>query len=65
MSAWSRGTPKKFVMHIQQDIAAIKAKGLQKNYKKLVWAGKECMEKLEEAVLNHDLAEGESGTTLP
>ena len=46
-------------MHIQQAIAAIKAKGLQENYKKLVRAKKEGMEKLEEAVLNRDLADGD------
>ncbi len=36
--------------HIQQAIAAIKAKGLQENYKKLVRAKKECNKKLEEAI---------------
>ena len=46
-------------MHVQQVIIAIKAKGLQENYEKLVWAKKECMEKLQEAVLNCDLTEGE------
>jgi len=46
-------------MHVQQAIAAIKAKGLQENYEKHVWVEKECMEKLQEAVLNRDLAEGE------
>jgi hypothetical protein len=46
-------------MHVQQAIAAIKAKGLQENYEKLVRAKEECMEKLEEAVLNCDLTEGE------
>ena len=59
MSVWSRGTPEKFIMRIQQAITAIKAKGLQENYEKLVRAEKECMEKLEEAVLNRDLVEGE------
>jgi hypothetical protein len=34
-------------------------KGLQENYKKLVWAKKEGMEKLEEEVLNRDLTDGE------
>ncbi len=47
-------------MHIQQPIAAIKAKSLQEAYEKLVQAKKECNEKLEEAVLNRDLAEGKS-----
>ena len=46
-------------MHIQQAIAAIKAKGLQENYEKFVQAEKECMENLKEAVLNRDLAKGE------
>ena len=46
-------------MHVQQAIAAIKAEGLQENYENLVWAEKECMEKLKEAVLNHDLIDGE------
>ena len=61
VSVSSCGTLEKFIMHIQQVIAAItaKAKGLQKNYKKLVWAEKECMEKLEEAVLNWDIIVGE------
>ena len=45
-------------MHVQQAIVAIKAKGLQETYEKLVWAKKECTEKLEEAVLNPDLVEG-------
>ena len=58
---WSCNTMEKFVMHIQQVIAAIKAKGLQENYEKLVLAKKECKEKHEEAVLvlNQDLIEGE------
>ena len=46
-------------MHLQQAIAAIKAKGLQNNYEKLVQAKKECMDMLKEAVLNCDLLEGE------
>ena len=45
-------------MHIQRAITAIKAKGLQEAYEKLVRAEKECTKKLKEAVLNHDLAEG-------
>jgi len=49
----------KLIIHIQQAIIAIKAKGLQENYKKLARAKKECMEKLKEAVLNHDLADGD------
>jgi hypothetical protein len=36
MYVWSRGTPEKSIMHVQQAIAAIKAKGLQEAYKKLV-----------------------------
>jgi hypothetical protein len=28
VSVWFRGTPEKFIMHVQQAIAAIKAKGL-------------------------------------
>ena len=54
---WSRGTPEKFLMHIQQAIAAIKAKGLQEAYERLVRAKKECNKKLEEAELNRDLTE--------
>ena len=48
MPVWSRGTPEKFLMHVQQAIAAIKAKGLQEAYKRLVQAKKECNKKLEE-----------------
>ncbi len=59
VSVWSRGTPEKFLVHVQQAIAAIKAKGLQEAYEKLVRAEKECTEKLEEAVLNRDFADGE------
>ena len=59
VSVWTRGTPEKFLMHVQQAIAAIKAKGLQEAYERLVRAEKECNEKLEEAVLNRDLAGGE------
>ena len=60
VSAWSHGTPEKFIfMHVQQSIAAIKAKGLQNNYEKLVCAKKEYTEKLKEAVLNSDFTEGE------
>jgi hypothetical protein len=55
---WSQSTPEKFIMHVQRAIAAIKAKGLQEAYEKLVQAKKECNEKLEEAVLNCDLTEG-------
>jgi hypothetical protein len=53
-------------MHVQQAIAVIKAKGLQEAYEKLVWAKKECNEKLEEAVLNRDLTEvkGKSDSVL-
>jgi hypothetical protein len=64
-SVWSHSTPEKFIMHVQQAIAAIKAKGLQENYKKLVRAKKECTEKLEEAVLNRDLEEGEVRDNSP
>ncbi len=39
---WSRGTPEKFLVHVQQAIAAIKTKGLQEVYKKLVRAKKAC-----------------------
>ena len=59
VSVWSRSSLEKFIMHVQQAIEAIKAKGLQDNYEKPFWAKKECMEKLKEAVLNHDLVEGE------
>jgi hypothetical protein len=59
MPIWSHGTPDKFTIHVQQALTAIKAKGLQENYKKLAQAKKECAENLEEAVLNRDLAEGE------
>jgi hypothetical protein len=59
VSMWSCGTPEKFIMHVQQAITAMKVKGLQENYMKLVRAEKECMEKLEDAVLNCDLVEGE------
>ena len=55
MAVWSRGTPEKFLMHVQQAIAAIKAKGLQEAYKRLVRAEKECNEKFKEAVWTHDL----------
>ncbi len=48
MPVWSRCTPEKFLMHVQQAIAAIKAKGLQEAYERLVRAEKECNEKLEE-----------------
>ncbi len=54
---WLRGTPEKFLMHVQQAIAAIKAKGLQEAYERLVWAEKECNEKLEKAILNRVLTE--------
>ena len=57
MAVWSRGTPEKFLMHVQQAIAAIKAKGLQEAYERLVWAEKECNEKLEEMELNRDITE--------
>ena len=54
---WSCSTPEKFLMHVQQAIAAIKAKALQEAYERLVRAKKECNKKLEEAVLNRDLTE--------
>ena len=41
-------------------LAAIKAKGLQEAYERLVRAKKECYEKLDKAVLNRDLTEIES-----
>eukprot|EP00804_Cyclotella_cryptica_P009414 CCRYP_017325-RA/>CCRYP_017325-RA protein AED:0.38 eAED:0.44 QI:0/-1/0/1/-1/1/1/0/166 len=56
VSVWSCGTPEKFLVHVQQAIAAIKA---YKAYERLVRAEKECTEKLEEAVLSRDLTEGE------
>ena len=59
VSVWSRGTPEKFLVHVQQAIAAIKAKGLQEAYERLVRAEKECNEKVEEAELNHDITEVE------
>ncbi len=54
---WSQGTPEKFLMHVQQAIAAIKAKGLQEAFERIVQAKKECNKKREEVVLNHDLTE--------
>ena len=62
---WSHGTPEKFIIHVQQTITALKVKGLQENYKKIVWVKKECMEKLKKAVLNHDLVEGEVRDDCP
>jgi hypothetical protein len=52
-------------MHVQQAISAIKAKGLQDNFEKRVWAKKECMKKLKEVVFNHDLMEGEVKDDYP
>ena len=54
---WSRGTLEKFLMHVQQAIAAIKAKGVQEAYERLVWAKKECNKQLKEAKLNRDITE--------
>ncbi len=56
---WSCGTPEKFLMHLQQAIAAINVKGLQKACERLVWAKKECNEKLKEVELNHEITEVE------
>eukprot|EP00804_Cyclotella_cryptica_P029968 CCRYP_013430-RA/>CCRYP_013430-RA protein AED:0.37 eAED:0.41 QI:0/-1/0/1/-1/1/1/0/173 len=58
VSLWSSGTPEKFLVHVQQANTAIKAKGLQEAYAQLVWAEKECTEKLEEVVLSRGLMEG-------
>jgi hypothetical protein len=52
-------------MHVQQAISAIKAKGLQENFKKIVQTENECMEKLEEVVLNRDHAEGKDRDESP
>ncbi len=57
MPVWSRGTPEKFLMHVQQAIAVINAKGLQEAYERLIRAKKECNEKVEEAELNRDITE--------
>ena len=46
-------------MHVQPVIEAIKVKGQQENYEKLVRAKTECVEELKEVVLNCDLIEGE------
>ena len=51
--------PRKFLVHVQQAVAAIKAKGLQEAYKMLVRAKKECNEKYKERVVNRDLTEVE------
>eukprot|EP00804_Cyclotella_cryptica_P027948 CCRYP_003836-RA/>CCRYP_003836-RA protein AED:0.40 eAED:0.40 QI:0/-1/0/1/-1/1/1/0/118 len=59
VSVWSHGTPEKFLVHVQQATAAIKVKGLQEAYERLVQAEKECTEKLEEVVLTRNLTEGE------
>ena len=40
VSVWSCSTLEKFIMHVQQPVAALKAMGLRDNYKKLVWAKK-------------------------
>ena len=61
---WSRGTQEKFLMHVQQAIAAIKAKGLEEAYERLVRAEKECNEKVEEAELNRDITEVEGRDNL-
>ena len=65
VSVWSCNTLEKFIMHAQQAITSIKVKGLQDNYTKIVWCKKECMEKLKEAELNHNLAEGEVRDASP
>ena len=52
VSVWSRVTPEKFLMHVQQAIAAIEAKGLQEAYKKLVWAEKECNKKIQGSIID-------------
>ncbi len=57
VSVWTRGTPEKFLMYVQQAIAAIKVKGLQEAYKKLIWAKRKCNKKFEEVVLTRDLTE--------
>ena len=46
VSMCSSGTPEKFIVHVQQAIAVIKAKGLQEAYERLVRAKKECNKKL-------------------
>ncbi len=56
---WSCGTLEKLIVNVQQAIVAIEVKGLQYTYKKLEQAKTECMDKLDEVVLNCDLVEGE------
>eukprot|EP00804_Cyclotella_cryptica_P013425 CCRYP_005163-RA/>CCRYP_005163-RA protein AED:0.25 eAED:0.61 QI:0/0/0/1/1/1/2/0/411 len=58
VSVWSCSTPEEILVHVQQVIAAIKAKDLEEAYERLIWAEKECTEKQEEAVLSRDLTEG-------
>ena len=41
VAVWSCSTPEKFLMHVQQAIADIKAKGQQEAYERLVWDEKE------------------------
>ena len=41
VSIWTSGTPEQFVMHVQQAIIAIRQKGLNKAYKRLLKIKKE------------------------
>ena len=46
---WSKGTPKQFLLHVQQALDAIRQKGLQTALKKAVKDKEECTKKLTKA----------------
>lgn len=56
---WPCGTPKQFIIHVQQVIDAIKQKGLMEYYTELVGPEKECTSKTEEAWLSFEISQGE------
>ncbi len=46
---WSKGTPKQFLVHVQQALNAIRQKGLQTTLEKVIKDKEECTQKLAEA----------------
>ena len=49
VSVWSKGTPKQFLIHIQQALSAIRQKGLEAALEKAVKDNEECTPKLHQA----------------
>ena len=55
VSVWTSGTQEQFVMHVQQAISAIRQKGLEEAYTRLLKTEKECETKLQKQLFTQSV----------